>query len=332
MASSTRSDSDLQDIRSFVYLKASEQGGVFRRSDLSIWGVDPDLVRLFTRRRYWVRLKHGCYADATTFEATLSDEMARHTVECMLAVRALRSPAYAFATSAAHLHELFVPRELHGAHAEIVRPAASETRDRSRKFPALPNVRIRTLALTDVDTEVAHGIPTVSRTGAALSTAAQVELEWAVAILDSGAWGRNESLASYQQLLVQWPMLNGLGTLRRAVPLARSGAQSPLESISRMKFLNHGLPEPELQVQFRDRSGLIGYVDMYWPDFKVIGEADGLAKYEVRENLIAEKLREDRLRALGFSVVRWTWDEILNSTPAVVARIRQGARLATSIA
>ncbi|MFM7211917.1 MAG: DUF559 domain-containing protein, partial [Actinomycetota bacterium] len=66
---------------------------------------------------------------------------------------------------------------------------------------------------------------------------------------------------------------------------------------------------------------LIGYADMAWPDHKVIGEADGLLKYQDRSDLIAEKAREDRLRAQGWIVVRWTWDEMLRRPHVVIARI-----------
>ena len=50
--------------------------------------------------------------------------------------------------------------------------------------------------------------------------------------------------------------------------------------------------------------------------FKLIGEFDGDAKYlrdeylgdqTSRQAVLAEKKREDKLRAAGFSVVRWDW-------------------------
>ena len=33
---------------------------------------------------------------------------------------------------------------------------------------------------------------------------------------------------------------------------------------------------------------------MYWPDFRVIGEADGQVKYSGRVDLVREKIRENR--------------------------------------
>jgi hypothetical protein len=113
------------------------------------------------------------------------------------------------------------------------------------------------------------------------------------------------------------------------LPLVRSGAQTPLESISRLRLVNAGLPEPMLQYPLYDREGLIGYADMGWPELGVIGECDGLMKYQSGEVLIQEKRREDRIRALGFIVVRWTWDDIIRYSQEVAAQIWRASRLAT---
>ena len=111
--------------------------------------------------------------------------------------------------------------------------------------------------------------------------------------------------------------------MRQARPRVRSGAQSPLESISRLRVVAEGIPEPRLQVPFFAAAGLIGFTDMAWDDFAVIGECDGMIKYDTGDALIREKLREDRLRALGYVVVRWTWREIMDSPGLVAARIRR---------
>ncbi|MBW8873234.1 MAG: hypothetical protein JF618_14115 [Leifsonia sp.] len=93
-------------------------------------------------------------------------------------------------------------------------------------------------------------------------------------------------------------------------------ADSPLESVSRVSMRAAGLPEPELQVPFHDGAGLIGYADFAWPAHSVVGEADGDAKYldtslrggrTAERVVLDEKIREDRLRALGLRVVRWRW-------------------------
>ena len=116
--------------------------------------------------------------------------------------------------------------------------------------------------------------------------------------------------------------------MHEALALARPGAQTVLETLSRLALIAEGLPEPELQVAFHDDEGLIGRVDMWWPGLGVIGEADGLLKYGSGADVVREKAREDRLRATGRMVVRWTWREIMTSPGIVARRIRGAARLA----
>jgi very-short-patch-repair endonuclease len=53
----------------------------------------------------------------------------------------------------------------------------------------------------------------------------------------------------------------------------------------------------------------------------VIGEADGRGKYTGPQDLWAEKRREDALRALGFEVVRWGWDDMWLHPYAVAGQI-----------
>lgn len=72
-----------------------------------------------------------------------------------------------------------------------------------------------------------------------------------------------------------------------------------------------GLPDPQLQVPIRDAAGdLVGVVDFLFADARTIVEFDGALKYGSREDLLAEKRREDRLRQLGYEVVRVTWADL----------------------
>lgn len=123
------------------------------------------------------------------------------------------------------------------------------------------------------------------------------------------------------------------GTHRRrfeaVAQLARLGAESPGESVSRALMLRFGFPEPVLQREYADAQGLIGRTDFTWPSGPGaaptpsgedrVGEFDGWGKYfnsELTggEDPVAvikrEKKRENRLLMLGHPVLRWTWAEL----------------------
>jgi hypothetical protein len=281
-------------------------------------------------RRWWVRLRHGVYTDSATLDAAAAIPRRRHLLDCAAAVHALPLATFAFAQTAALVHDLPLPNGIVD-DVELVRNRGTDVRALHRRITTttpLPSVHVRSHDLSSEPCSAIGGIPTVSRELAALSTAAHCDREWAVAILDAAAWQSPEAVARLSYLAADWPYLRGIGTVRSALPSVRTGAQTPIESISRIRLTDRGVPEPELQFALRDRQGLIGYADMAWLALGVIGEADGLLKYGTRDDVIREKLREDRIRALGYSVVRWTWDEMIRDSDAIVARIMQARQLA----
>lgn len=110
-----------------------------------------------------------------------------------------------------------------------------------------------------------------------------------------------------------------------ALSLASPLAESAGESFSRAAFQFLGIEQPELQHDFSDMDGFIGRSDFWWRGTEgrkgVVGEFDGKAKYttlELRngataeETVYNEKLREDRIRALGFGFARWGWADVEN--------------------
>jgi len=155
---------------------------------------------------------------------------------------------------------------------------------------------------------------TLSRTLA--EVAADSPFLTAVGILDWAFANHRIGPADVSQMLDRLQIRRGRRRAERAVAFADPRSGSPGESLSRVRIWEAGLPAPELQVPFRDGAGRIGVVDFWWPEHDLIGEFDGVSKY-IREELtggrdaaevvIAEKAREDRLRALGPAVARWGW-------------------------
>lgn len=115
----------------------------------------------------------------------------------------------------------------------------------------------------------------------------------------------------------------GARGLATAVALTDARSESPLESWSRAVFLLAGLPRPLLQLPVRGESRREYRADFAWPDQRVLGEADGMAKYADLAALRAKKLREDDLRRAGWLVVRWTWSEIAGTPEVVLSRVRR---------
>lgn len=105
----------------------------------------------------------------------------------------------------------------------------------------------------------------------------------------------------------------------RALSVANPLSGSPGESFSRALMIEQGFPLPALQVRFSDSRGFIGMPDFDWEEYKTLGEFDGYEKYSAQRFLqgrtpsqvvVDEKNRENRLRAKGYNVVRWVWDDL----------------------
>lgn len=110
------------------------------------------------------------------------------------------------------------------------------------------------------------------------------------------------------------------GKLCGLVALADPRRESPLESLSYGRFLLAGLPLPRLQEPIRTSAGTF-YPDFLWPDHMVIGEADGVIKYDSPDSLAREKYRQQVLETMGYRFVRWTGDEMRRRPAAVISRI-----------
>lgn len=181
--------------------------------------------------------------------------------------------------------------------------------------------------------------PTAERDGLLVTSLARTvadvarveSMERAVAIADAALAGQRPaptrsarsaiSKASVLQQLEELGAVAGSARARGVVFFADSRSGSAGESCSRVGMWRLRMPKPILQEAFYDERGKIGVVDFWWPDCKLVGEFDGRGKYLRDEYLngrsttdvvLAEKAREDRLRALGLTIVRWDWATALD--------------------
>ncbi len=138
--------------------------------------------------------------------------------------------------------------------------------------------------------------------------------------------------------LTKVPMRHGTARARAVIEFADGAADRPGESISRVSIATARLPRPVLQAPLYGASGRRWIVDFWWPEFNLIGEFDGKAKYRDAEflrgrtpeqALMDEKEREDDLRASGRGMSRWGWNEA--RSPALLRRKLVAAGLSPDI-
>ena len=154
-------------------------------------------------------------------------------------------------------------------------------------------------------------LTTLART--AMDLARGCSFERALAVTDHAlALGAtSEECTALMHYMWRWPHSR---VLRPAVQYANALSESGLESMCRGVMLASGLPAPALQVPLLGASGAWYRADIFYPDARLIIECDGREKYDSREALIAEKLREDDLREAGFTVVRLTYRDLYDES------------------
>ncbi len=75
-------------------------------------------------------------------------------------------------------------------------------------------------------------------------------------------------------------------------------------------MVEFGFPEPALQQVLRVGGRFLARVDFFWKRWRIVGEFDGLGKYNDGETTVEEKRREDELRDHALEVVRWGWKDL----------------------
>lgn len=321
-----RSD-ELADALALLQANVIPQQPVFRIRDAERAGIAKPTFRALERDKRLHRIRHGAYVDQRTWQAASKDPPAMRRLLALSALAGLREPAFVHGAHAAELHGLpLAPGtpdrlELVRHLDQDRRPAATRGKERNR----IAGLRILTRDLGAESVTKRNGLPVISLASAAITAAASFAAEYAVAVLDA-ALRADVSSGDLHAVVDRWAAGRGVVAAGKLIDLARAGAESPLESVSRYRLMNRGIPEPELQYEFADARGFVARVDFWWSALKVVGEADGMGKYSEIADVRAEKLRQDRLSALGVSVVRWTWQEIWERPGEVARRILASAR------
>ena len=276
---------------------------VVTRGEALAAGLTADQVRQRVRGGHWIALDTGVYLRAAcASEATDPFAHAReeHLHRCVAAVR--RHPKAVIAYGSAAITHGLPLASSPPSTAQLIVPAGSWTGIRNGA-----RYRLALLDAEDLD-------PAARFVTGAVRTWADVARTHSLAdALSTGDRALREGLFTIDEAADR---VDRLGRVRgrrlaaRAIPLLDGRRETPLESWSAALFWQWGLPEPLLQHEFGDADGFVARVDFYWPGSRLVGEADGRLKYDAPGALFAEKVREDRLRALGLSVIRWGWSDV----------------------
>jgi len=276
---------------------------------------DPDLRRLV--RRDVLQHHHGHYLDGRVDErlARIACAQARHPGSVVSHFSAAQLAGLSTWTDGGRA--LAPPVDA----VWLSRPSVAKRNQRRRDIV----VRRATLAPADLSR---HGwLPVTSTARTVVDLARALPLREALVTVDH-ALRSGTSLTDLEAVVerqFQWP---GIRRAQVTIEFGDPGAESALESIARAAFAAAGLPTPVLQAQFWDGTGWMPErVDFWWPQYRTIGEADGLAKYgdtpeERRRQLRQSHRRDQRLSDRAVELVHFGWEDALDPRSDLIHRLR----------
>ncbi|MDS1115888.1 hypothetical protein RD149_19255 [Gordonia westfalica] len=289
-------------------LPTDEYGLILRSETVGTHITDERLQRMVEGNGLY-RLWPGAMADFATVDQL--DAIEKHRLTVIAAANAGRAGRLFSHVSAAAMHRL-----------PMLWPDLSQIHVTSPKVGKRTANMVKHQAVVEPqDIEVVDGATVTSIERTACDIARLGTSRQALVVLDA-ALRRDADLEQMNRILESCRGFKGVEMLRRLLPHANALSESVGESLSRAVMLEFpDLPVPRQQVElFDDRGTLIARVDFLLAD-KVVGEFDGMIKYNggvgdkaAWKTVVDEKIREDKLRAQGYTVVRWTWQDLADKT------------------
>ena len=196
-----------------------------------------------------------------------------------------------------------------------------------------PGVRKISAGADTARTVTIRGLEVTDLARTTLDVARSRSFTDAIGSVDWAMWRKNTSAITAADLITDLQRLSpraGYVHLQKLIDFATPLSDSFYESAARAAIHLLGFEAPELQVRLSDSKGEM-LPDFLWRSVNVLAEFDGKEKYsreeytkgDPTEVLWQEKRREDRLRAMNFTVVRIVTADVVN--PAKLERLLSDA-------
>ncbi len=102
--------------------------------------------------------------------------------------------------------------------------------------------------------------------------------------------------------------------------LTGGGDESELEARLHRLVTRYDLPRPALQFEVWHAGRFVARIDAAYPRIRLAIEVDGFEHHSSPEAFQRDRTRQNRLIALGWTVLRFTWADVVQH-PAMVARM-----------
>jgi very-short-patch-repair endonuclease len=281
---------------------ASRQRGLVSRPQLLLARLSSSVINGLQARGQLLRVHRGVYA-------------AGHRAPCPLAAETAALLAVGPGATLSHLSAAILwgllPADPATDRVDVT-VAEGDRRDRS-------GIRVhRTRRLDAVDRRSHQGLPVVSPACALLEIAPGVSGRWLERALDQGEGHHLLRRPEMSAALDRFPVHSGRLAVKRLLEeqtgttITRSDAEELfLDLVRRADLL-----KPETNAR------LHGFeVDFLWREANLVVEIDGYQSHGTRRAFESDRRKDAKLIAAGVTVIRFTWNELVNHGYVVIARL-----------
>ena len=257
-----------------------------------------DRARALVRTGEWARVRPGAFVEVASLDADPYVRERQVLLGRIVAVVAQSGPTTVVShASAAAAWGLPLDRLPH--RVEVLKPVR-------RAGNAASDVVRRVRSAHDLDAEQFRGLPVTSMTRTVVDCALTLGGRGGLVVADA-ALAAGVSRTACQALLARSSGARGIRAAREVVACADAGAESAGETRARWTVLVAGLPAPTTQLAVETHLGVF-WADLGWPQWRLLIEYDGVAKYgnDAAAAVLAERRRQLAIEEAGWRVVRVT--------------------------
>jgi hypothetical protein len=180
---------------------------------------------------------------------------------------------------------------------------------KGRRIRPRPGLRVYQETLDVDDVMLVDGVLVTTPLRTAFDCARWLKGVERVVVVDALAHIGLVSIEEIREYCFSKHRLRNLRVAELLLDDADPGAESPMETRTRMVFVRAGLPRPETQIEVFDPAtgAFVARLDMGWRELKLAAEYDGEFHQFQRA---ADEARRARLRALGWEVHVFRRDDV----------------------
>lgn len=274
--------------------------------DRVLSAVDPDKLLVALRSGRLRRVQRGIYVPRTVDYRPVA--AARAAV-----LSSGVSEAVASHRTAGRVHAVELPQERRREDVTVPLEKRKKNRD---------DLYFHTRRLTKGDVELHDGVPITALPRTLADLACDLDRLPAVWALDDALRRQLCRRGDVESAIGKWSGGAGCVVAHRRLAECDGTAESILETAGRLALGDAGVPLPVPQYKVYSRDGrLVARLDGAYPERLLGIEYDGHAYHGLPRAVLHDRERQNALMALGWTVLRFTWWDVVHDPKRFVAAV-----------